>query len=138
MSVTETAEVHESDAFSVLGEALESAAETFGDLTASAGDTARNAARGVSSAVSTGVYKGSYGLSFGVVFSAVFLTELLPAGNAIRRGFEDGAHSALETAARRRAAQASEPEGLAEHEPPATPSRPARPRRVATQPVESV
>lgn len=112
MSVTaETTEVHESDAFSVLGEALESAAETFGDLTASARDGARKAAHNVSHVVSTGVYKGSYGASYGVVFSAVFLTELLPGGNALRRGLEDGASAALDAAANRRTARAAETAG---------------------------
>lgn len=107
----EATEVHDSDAFSVLGEALESAAETFGDMTASARDGARKAARNVSSAVSTGVYKGSYGASYGVVFSAVFLTELLPGGNALRRGLEDGASAALDAAANRRTARAAEAAG---------------------------
>ncbi|WP_020179765.1 hypothetical protein [Methylopila sp. M107] len=43
-----------------------------------------------------GVYRGSYGLSYGVVFSGVFVKELLPNGNALRRGFEDGSEAAFD------------------------------------------
>ena len=95
-------EAEESDAFSILGEALESAAERFGDLTAGARDSARSAAHTVQKAVGTGVYKGSYGLSFGLVFGAVFLTELLPEGNTLRRGLTDGAHSGIVSAKSKR------------------------------------
>jgi hypothetical protein len=68
------------DPLSVLGEALESAAETFGDATTNARGSATLAARRVKSTLSTGVYKSAYGTSYGVVFSAVFLKELLPEG----------------------------------------------------------
>ena len=123
MSTTaETTEIHEPDVFSVLGEALESAAETLGDVTASARDSARHAARTVSGAVSTGVYKGSYGASYGVVFSAVFLTELLPLGNALRRGLEDGANAGIDAATKRRIARVGAADDADHHADPATSS----------------
>jgi len=51
--------------------------------------------------IGSGAYYTGYGLSYGIVFSAVFLTELLPEGNVIRRGFEDGAAAGMSAAHRR-------------------------------------
>jgi hypothetical protein len=94
---------------SVLGEALESAAETFGDATVNARATAKVAARHVKAGLSIGAYKSAYGISYGVVFGAVFLNELLPEGNVIRRGFEEGAEAGLEAVAVRRVKGRSAP-----------------------------
>jgi hypothetical protein len=92
---------------SVLGEALESAAETFGDATTNARASATLAARKVKSTLSTGVYRSAYGASYGVVFGAVFLKELLPEGNSLRRGFEEGAGAAFDAVASRKLAASS-------------------------------
>jgi hypothetical protein len=87
---------------SVLGEALESAAETFGQATTNARASAKVAAKKVRKTFGTGVYKTAYGISYGLVYSAVFVTELLPEDNVLRRGFEEGAEAALDAAASRR------------------------------------
>jgi hypothetical protein len=87
-----------SNPLSVLGEALDAAAESIGDARADATESAKAAARKVQSGVSTGAYYTAYGVSYGVVFSGVFLKELLPVNNVIRRGFEDGAQAAIRTA----------------------------------------
>jgi len=89
--------------FSVLGEALESAAETFGDATINARASAKVAAGTVKATLSTGAYKSAYGVSYGLVFGAVFLKELLPESNVIRRGFEEGAEAGLGAVASRKA-----------------------------------
>jgi hypothetical protein len=87
-----------SNPLSVLGEALDAAAESIGDARADATESAKIAARKVQSGVGTGAYYTAYGVSYGLVFSGVFLKELLPANNVIRRGFEDGAQAAIRTA----------------------------------------
>jgi hypothetical protein len=92
---------------SVLGEALESAAETFGDATTNARASAKVAAKKVRSTLSTGAYKSAYGVSYGVVFGGVFLKELLPENNTLRRGFEEGAEAAFDAVASRKVAASS-------------------------------
>ncbi len=88
----------ESNPFSVLGEALDAASQSIGDARADATASAKATALKVKSSVGTGAYYTAYGVSYGVVFSGVFLKELLPANNAIRRGFEDGAQAAIKSA----------------------------------------
>jgi hypothetical protein len=87
---------------SVLGEALESAAETFGQATTNARASAKVAAKKVRKTFGAGVYKTAYGISYGLVYGAVFVTELLPKDNVLRRGFEDGAEAALDAVASKR------------------------------------
>ena len=81
--------------FTILGDTLESAAESFEEASVNANDSARRAARATKRALGTGVYNAFYGLSFGIVFSGVFITELLPEGGNVRRALTDGADSAL-------------------------------------------
>jgi hypothetical protein len=95
-------ETLDTNPLSVLGEALESAAETFGKATTNASASAKVAAKKVRKTFGTGVYKTAYGISYGLVYSAVFVTELLPEDNVLRRGFEEGAEAALDAAASRR------------------------------------
>jgi hypothetical protein len=95
---TNVSETSESNPLSELGEALEAAAESIGNARAEASADAKAAAAKVQTGVTTGAYYTAYGISYGLVFSGVFLKELLPAGNVIRRGFEDGAHAGLEAA----------------------------------------
>lgn len=92
-------EASQSNAFSALGDALESAADSVSQARADATESAKLAARRVQFGVSTGAYYSAYGISYGLVFTGVFLKELLPVGNPIRRGFEDGAVAAIEDAA---------------------------------------
>jgi hypothetical protein len=92
---------------SVLGEALESAAETFGDATTNARASAKVAAKKVRETLSAGAYKSAYGVSYGVVFGGVFLKELLPENNVLRRGFEEGAEAAFDAVASRKLEAAS-------------------------------
>lgn len=123
-----TAEAPESNPLSVLGDALEAAAQSIGDARADASESAKAAAQKVKSGVSAGAYNAAYGLSFGVVFGAVFLKELLPEDNALRRGFEDGAEAAIDAVASRRAAKDQfEPEPEA-HEPEPKPQAAPKPR----------
>lgn len=97
------ADPHEAHAFSILGDALEAAAESIGDATSDASESARIAARKVKSGISSGAYHAAYGLSFGLVFSGVFLKELLPQDSAVRRGLEEGAEAAFDAIAVRKA-----------------------------------
>ncbi len=97
-SKTKRPEESTSNPLSVLGEALDAAAESIGDARADATVSARRAARKVQSGVSTGAYYTGYGVSYGLVFSGVFLKELLPPTNPLRRGFEDGALAGARTA----------------------------------------
>ena len=107
---TNSTEFHPSEAnpFTVLGDALEAAADSVGDARADATASAKAAATKVRSGVSAGAYYTAYGASYGVVFGAVFLKELLPADTALRRGFErgveDGAKAAIGAVARLNAA----------------------------------
>ncbi len=83
--------------FSVLGDTLESAAETFEEATANSRDSAKRAAATTKRALGNGVHKTAYGVAFGLVYSAVFITEMLPKGNLIRRGFIEGTEAALDS-----------------------------------------
>jgi hypothetical protein len=90
--------------FSVLGDTLESAAETFEEATVNSRDSAKRAAATTKRALGNGVHKTAYGIAFGLVYSSVFITEMLPKGNLIRRGFIEGTEAALDS---RRKAQAA-------------------------------
>jgi hypothetical protein len=108
----------ESSPFSALGDALDAAAQSVGDARADATASAKAAALKVQSGVGVGAYYTAYGVSYGVVFSGVFLKELLPAKNAIRRGFEDGAQAAIKSASNRRSRRADlDPKSLEEVSP---------------------
>jgi hypothetical protein len=89
--------------FSVLGDTLESAAETFEEATANSRESAKRAAATTKRVFGNGVHKTAYGVAYGLVYSAVFITEMLPKGNVIRQGFIEGTQAAIET---RRKAQA--------------------------------
>jgi hypothetical protein len=86
----------ETNAFSVLGDALESAAESFEEATVTARDSAKKAATTTRRVFSKGVHRTAYGLSYGVIYASVFLTELWPEENPWRRGLVEGAQDALE------------------------------------------
>jgi hypothetical protein len=90
--------------FSVLGDTLESAAESFEEATANSRDSAKRAAATTKRALGIGVHKAAYGIAFGLVYSAVFITEMLPKDHIIRRGFIEGTEEALDS---RRKAQAA-------------------------------
>ena len=81
---------------------MESAAETFEEATANAHDSAKRAAEVTKSALATALYKTCYGISYGAIYSSVFLVELMPEGGNLKRGFTEGAESAIE--ARKKAA----------------------------------
>ncbi|ACB95316.1 hypothetical protein [Beijerinckia indica] len=107
----------ETNALSVLGDALESAAVSLGEAATDARESAKIAAKKVRGTLSAGVYKAAYGVSFGVVFSAVFLTELLPEDSVLRRGLVDGAKDGLEVAlSRTHEASAAEEETVEDEE----------------------
>jgi hypothetical protein len=85
-----------SSAFHILGDTLESAAETFEEATANAHDSAKRAAEVTKSALSNALYKTCYGISYGAVYSSVFLVEMMPEGGTLKRGFTEGAEKAIE------------------------------------------
>jgi hypothetical protein len=117
-----------SSAFHILGDTLESAAETFEEVTANASGSAKRAAGVTKSALCTALYKSCYGIAYGAVYSSVFLVELLPAGSRPRQAFEEGAEAALtdrKKAAERKAA------------PRAKPRRAAGPKVKASRPVKA-
>ena len=117
---TNVSDSSENNPFSALGDALDAAAQSVGDARADATASAKVAAAKVQSGVSTGAYYAAYGLSYGLVFSGVFIKELLPAGNPVRRGFEDGATAAFDAATHTTPAEFLDEEGEVE-----APSRPA-------------
>ena len=86
----------DADAFSALGEALETAAVRVEEGAANARESAKQAAGNVRRAITVGVYNTAYWTSYGVVYGTVFLTELLPEDSTLRRGLEEGADAALE------------------------------------------
>jgi hypothetical protein len=92
--------------FSILGDALESAAESLEQATANAPESARRAAQTTRRALGTGFYKACYGLSFGIVYSAVFIAELVPENSTMARAFREGAEAAREARRRARTARA--------------------------------
>ena len=83
--------------FSVLGDTLESAAETFEEATANSRDSAKRAAATTKRALGNGVHKSAYGIAFGLVYAGVFVTEMLPKENLIRRGFVEGTEAAIDS-----------------------------------------
>jgi hypothetical protein len=91
---TKTEKVAEANAFSALGDALESAAEKFEEGSAVARQSAKAAAKTTRRFFADGVYNSAYWVSYGFVYSAVYLTELLPEDNSFRRGLEEGATAA--------------------------------------------
>jgi hypothetical protein len=92
-----------SSAFHILGDTLETAAESFEEATANAHDSAKRAAEVTKSALSNALYKTCYGIAYGAVYSSVFLVEIMPEGGTLKRGFIEGAESAIE--ARKKAAE---------------------------------
>jgi hypothetical protein len=86
---------HSAKPFSMMADALESAAESFEEATANAPESARRAARVTKRALGVGVFKTFYGISFGLVYSGVFLTELLPEASSVRRALVEGAEAAI-------------------------------------------
>jgi hypothetical protein len=106
----------ETNPLSVLGDALESAAETFGEATTNARKSAKAAAKSAQKNLATGTYKAAYGVSYGLVYATVFLTELLPEDNILRRGFEEGAEAALEAASKKESAAKPSTKGQGEEE----------------------
>ena len=91
---TKTEKAAESNAFSALGEALESAAEKFEEGSSVARQSAKNAAQATRKVFAGGVYNTAYWVSYGLVYSTVYLTELLPEDSSFRRGLEEGATDA--------------------------------------------
>jgi hypothetical protein len=91
---TKTEKAVETNAFSALGEALESAAEKFEEGSSVARQSAKDAAKATKRVFAGGVYNSAYWVSYGFVYSAVYLTELLPETNSFRRGLEEGAADA--------------------------------------------
>ena len=91
---TKTEKAAETNAFSALGEALESAAEKFEEGSSVARQSAKNAAQATRKVFAGGVYNTAYWVSYGLVYSTVYLTELLPEDSSFRRGLEEGATDA--------------------------------------------
>jgi hypothetical protein len=91
---TKTEKATETNAFSALGEALESAAEKFEEGSSVARQSAKNAAQATRKVFAGGVYNTAYWVSYGLVYSTVYLTELLPEDSSFRRGLEEGATDA--------------------------------------------
>jgi hypothetical protein len=125
-----------STVFSVLGDTLETAAESFEEATANSRDSAKRAAATTKRALGIGVHKAAYGVAFGLVYSAVFITEMLPKSNIIRRGFIEGTEDALDS--RRKAQTLREKKKTAEPkaETAAAPKRKAKPSSRARKVVE--
>jgi hypothetical protein len=73
---TKTEKAAETNAFSALGDALESAAEKFEEGSAVARQSAKEAAKATRRVFAGGVYNSAYWVSYGFVYSAVYLTEL--------------------------------------------------------------
>jgi hypothetical protein len=91
---TKTETAPETNVFSTLGDALESAAEKFEEGSAVAGQSVKEAAKVTGNLLVDGVYKAAYWTSYGFVFSGVYLIELLPETSSFRRGLEEGATDA--------------------------------------------
>jgi hypothetical protein len=88
---TKTETAAETNAFSALGNALESAAEKFEEGSAVARRSVGEAAKVTRNFFVNGVYKSAYWTSYGFVFSGVYLIELFPETSSFRRGLEEGA-----------------------------------------------
>jgi hypothetical protein len=91
---TKTEKAAETNTFSALGDALESAAEKFEEGSAVARQSAKEAAKATRKVFAGGIYSTAYWVSYGFVYSTVYLTELLPEENSIRKGLEQGATDA--------------------------------------------
>src|ERR1700722_14854508 len=91
---TKTEKAAETNAFSALGDALESAAEKFEEGSVVARQSAKEAAKATRRVFAGGIYNSAFWVSFGFVYSAFYLTELLPESNSFRRGLEEGAADA--------------------------------------------
>jgi len=91
---TKTENAAETNAFSTLGDALESAAEKFEEGSAVARHSMAQAAKVTRNFFADGVYKSAYWTSYGFVFSAVYLVELFPETSSFRRGLKEGATDA--------------------------------------------
>src|SRR5580658_8512051 len=118
--------------FSVLGDTLESAAETFEEATANSRDSAKRAAATTKRVLGNGVHKTAYGVAFGLVYSAVFITEMLPKGNLIRRGFIEGTEAAIDSRRKRhlaREAKKATGESGTNHTPKKKPKASAKARK---------
>ncbi len=96
--------------FAILGETLETAADSMNDTKARARGSARRAAAATKRVVGSGTYSTSYGLAYGVVWVGTYLHDLLPTGSSIQRGFDDGSHDAIAARDRRRALREEEVE----------------------------
>ncbi|MBV8612832.1 MAG: hypothetical protein JOY66_03550, partial [Acetobacteraceae bacterium] len=91
----------EADPFAILGDALETAADSLETASTDARASAHRASAGTKRVIGSGAYSISYGLAYGAVFTATYLHDLMPIGSAVQRGFADGAHDALEARKRR-------------------------------------
>ena len=83
------------DPFAILGETLESAANSMEGGEARARSSAHRAADATKRVVGSGAYSTSYGLAYGAVWIGTYLHDLLPPGGVVQRGFADGAHDSL-------------------------------------------
>jgi len=91
-----TTSSHTPKPFSMMADALESAADTFEQAAANAPESARRAARVTKRALGMGVFKAFYGISYGLVYSGVFITELFPEQSTVRRALTEGAEAAID------------------------------------------
>jgi hypothetical protein len=88
---TKTENAAETNAFSAVGNALESAAEKFEEGSTVARQSVAQAAKVTRNFLADGVYKSAYWTSYGLVFSGVYLVALFPEASSFRRGLEEGA-----------------------------------------------
>ena len=116
LAMTVQQEALKADPLSKIGEAIDAASGSIGNVTSNATVSAKVAARKVKDTASSGAYNAAYGLAFGAVFSAVFLVELLPENNVFRRGFEDGAEEGFDAAIAKSAARRARRRTLVEAE----------------------
>jgi hypothetical protein len=83
------------DPFLILGETLETAADSVESMDVRARNSAHRAADATKRAVGSGAYSTSYGLAYGAVWLGTYLHDMMPPGGVIQRGFADGTHDAL-------------------------------------------
>src|ERR1700722_11331572 len=88
---TKTENATEANAFSALGNVLESAAEKFEEGSTVARQSVAQAAKVTRNFLANGIYKSAYWTSYGLVFSGVYLVALFPETSSFRRGLEEGA-----------------------------------------------
>ena len=113
--------------FSILGDTLESAAESFEEAANGAQESARRAAQTTKRAVGKGLFKMFYGISYGLVFSGVYVTELLPENNSVRHALTEGAEAALADVRKPRTTPKLKRTSVTPHVTPkrSTPAKPA-------------